>query len=90
MKNTNRIRPNRSAARPSPQVKTRPVKTVTVIFYYEKDGRELARVKMPEVLLSAVRQAAKKAKVTADRFFEQAIAAGLDREISISAMGGVR
>ncbi|HEX3857680.1 MAG TPA: hypothetical protein VHY30_10350 [Verrucomicrobiae bacterium] len=90
MKTSSRIRPNRSAARPSPQGKTPPVKNVTVIFYCEEDDSEMARVELPEVLLAAVQRAAKKMKITAGRFFELAVANKIDREISIPATGGAR
>jgi hypothetical protein len=90
MKNTIRVRKNRSAATSAPQAKTPPAKTVTVIFYSVKDDEEMFRVELPDVLYAAILRASEKMKITPGRFFELAVEHKIAREKSTSATGGAK
>jgi hypothetical protein len=83
MKSKNRIRPNRSVARPSLQAKTPPAKTVTVIYYSAATDKELARVEFPNAIYAAVLRVCKKLKCTVEQFFELAIRSKLERDLII-------
>jgi hypothetical protein len=90
MKNTNRVRKNRSAATSASQVKTPPEKTVTVIFYSIKNDKELFRIELPGVLYAAILRACKKMKLTLGGFFEVAVEHKIAAGKSTSVAGGAK
>lgn len=69
----NRILKEPSAAPSARQVKTLPGKSVTVVFYSEKDNKELFRAEIPAPIFAAVQRACKKLHIGLSQFFHLAV-----------------
>jgi hypothetical protein len=72
--------------------KNTPVKTVTLVFYSEKDHREIARVDLPPQIIAAIKRACRKRRTSFKKFIILAIKHKVNVEATLKNLiaGGVR